>query len=419
MAPNRYRQPASPQPKPPMSGQDRFVKPTNMPERQRSPTVESRSPWSGKNTSQLKASAPPDQHMERKSVQERPAVQDSRAPIPAVQDRRAPTVVQKVTPAPPVADARPAWMIARDRLKSNMKNDAENQVKTEVDVAHERRTSKSEGGAAVRHAQVSTILSNLERSSPRDTKSDAGATPPAFFGVKLRKRTKPSDETTTNLDTQDIPVAEVAQEKLNDEQVHHSAQSHPEIKPLTYRERRELELQQEQDSLQQPIGESRQEAPRKLTYKERRELELQKQKDEEAQRQAQLEAQKADKDVANLIKKRIAANKKISPSSAPISPEREEQNLNFRGILKPVQSKKVSSRADETLENTVGDQHQYPEYERHLPQPRDHERQQPHHEVYKQHQPQHQAYERQKPQHLDFERAVSMPGSSSHCPSSG
>lgn len=77
--------------------------------------------------------------------------------------------------------------------------------------------------------------------------------------------------------------------------------------PLTYRERREMEIQEQQRNFDDPAAEVK---PKKLTYREQRELELRKLR-EEKERQAANEKLKSppDRDVAALIRKRIATNK--------------------------------------------------------------------------------------------------------------
>lgn len=76
--------------------------------------------------------------------------------------------------------------------------------------------------------------------------------------------------------------------------------------PLTYRERREIEIREQQRNVDDPAELQ----PKKLTYREQRELELRLLR-EEKERQAANEKLKSppDRDVAALIRKRIATNK--------------------------------------------------------------------------------------------------------------
>jgi len=156
-------------------------------------------------------------------------------------------------------ESRPSWMATRDRIRS--------------------KTAKSEGGSQVRQSHVNAILANLEASSPRDSKSDVG-TPatgsalPSFFNVQPKTRNT-TDDSRRRDEASAVSVV------------------HTEL-----------------PSPVQPT------ATKQLTYKERREMELAKER-EDMERQA--EPVTAKRDVAALIKKRIAAAKRVQGPSQPES----------------------------------------------------------------------------------------------------
>ena len=158
---------------------------------------------------------------------------------------------------------------------------------------------KSEGGAAaVRHSQVNAILNKLETSSPR---SDAGAPSPSFYNMKLRRAGVPTSSLTQDKKpTVDEPDADV----ITSPPVSPDRQPAEHLKKLTYRQRRELELQQQKEEVEMGAKDA-----------------------------------SSNSDVATLIKRRIAANKKnaVPISSASVSPS--ESFADQRDKLKPVSSK--------------------------------------------------------------------------------
>ena len=88
-------------------------------------------------------------------------------------------------------------------------------------------TTRSEGGASVRHDHVAKVLQRLSPRDAEDAKSDVGdscSNTPIYANVKLRK-------TGFSIESPDVPMDEPATPRQ-----------------LTYRERRELELQKEQES---------------------------------------------------------------------------------------------------------------------------------------------------------------------------
>lgn len=139
-------------------------------------------------------------------------------------------------------------------------------------------STKSEGGAAIRSSHVNSILSRIERESPRDTHSDTGAPSPSFANVQLRRTGFSSPR----------HVAPAAAPAAN----HRYEPRHAVV---------EDEAPDDEEPVQEP--------ERKLTYRERRELELQRQREEE-HRAAPEPSEPVPVDVATLIKRRIAANKR-------------------------------------------------------------------------------------------------------------
>jgi hypothetical protein len=136
------------------------------------------------------------------------------------------------------------------------------------------------------------------------------------------------------------------------------------LKPsMSYREKRELELrqQQQQEKVQQLEQEAVETKPKKMTYRECREMELRKEREEEARLQALQQAQKPlEVDVASLIRKRIAANKRAAMSGTNDNNATENFG-NVKGRLKKVsiESKITQFRAPRVEESqpefSVGD----------------------------------------------------------------
>lgn len=151
--------------------------------------------------------------------------------------------------------------------------------------------AKSDVGLDQRSSIASSVVDRLRRESPMsggiaDSKSDAGSSPSFLANVKLRK--------TGNVDSS---------QPENEYQQGASSVTSPNIKGsfMSYGERMATAAESGKQDNETPVE-------RKLTYRERRELEL---KREQAAK-SKLEVVKQEepkKDVAALIRKRIAANK--------------------------------------------------------------------------------------------------------------
>jgi len=242
-------------------------------------------------------------------------------------------------------------------------------------------SSKSEGGAAVRHSSVSSILSNLEKKeSTSESRSDAGGSP-AFYSVKLRKTGFPRQE-----DSSPTPNAAAASAKefrtsprTSDRQDGSNHNFESQAQRLFRQQQQQPQASPRVQNIQSPSP-SRKSSPgglwgessprlnhqsssssspksqyfspsgepeprpavpeKKLTYRERREIEIQKQKEEERSRQAQQNARSpAQRDVAALVKRRIAANRKNASSiSSPVESsdaDAEETISSLRNRLRP------------------------------------------------------------------------------------
>jgi hypothetical protein len=112
-------------------------------------------------------------------------------------------------------------------------------------------------------------------------------------------------------------------------------------RPVSYRQQQqhtEREQSYSDERAQTPTAELREEkqVERKMTYRERREMELKLESEEKTKSPQKAETPK--KDVAALIRKRIAANKQKSTEQAK---QTADEASNFRNRLKPV---KVQSR---------------------------------------------------------------------------
>jgi hypothetical protein len=187
-------------------------------------------------------------------------------------------------------------------------------------------SSKSDVGGPLRSSpQLNSVMSRVhgyghaESSSPRETQSEVGQ--PAFLsGVKLRstggvaKFDSPPQHQQQQHNVEDTwPEESSDQQDFND--CDRDYQYEEEVRTLSYKERREMELRQQPQEQIQGDGNykaesSSQRHPRKLTYRELREKELREQEIEARRLQAKEEARKPkDLDVAALIRKRIAANK--------------------------------------------------------------------------------------------------------------
>ena len=223
------------------------------------------------------------------------------------------------------------------------------------------QSAKSDvGGSRLGPSVTDRILERVRQESPRnmlstghnhETKSDGGSTPSFLANVKLRKVTSP-------------PTTPASVEK--DAELTSPSSS----RPLSYRERRSLEVQRKVTETQdRSIADPTPEKPveRKLTYRERRELELQREQEEKARGEPANE-ETPKKDVASLIRKRIAANKQKNVSGGKDSASEDLSNI--RGRLKPVEKENVSQEevvrfdtpspqhaASPSNRNSLGSQH--------------------------------------------------------------
>ena len=207
----------------------------------------------------------------------------------------------------------------RDRLKSSG--------------ARDEVSTKSESGANFRSSGLGNkVLNRISprggaspeniSSSYRETQSDAGSTPAFLANVKLRK----------------TPSSKRVPEQARDEvQLSYTTDTEPENDygspatmgggPQQYRETNAREHEPED----QPTP-----PEKKLTYRERREIELQKEREEKAKQEALKPKEPPKRDVASLIRRRIAANKaKDDPKKGGGEESGANQVAQYRGMLKP------------------------------------------------------------------------------------
>eukprot|EP00977_Amphora_coffeiformis_P000258 scaffold77_cov162-Amphora_coffeaeformis.AAC.7 len=204
---------------------------------------------------------------------------------------------------------------------------------TNQETSANRAVAKSEGGAAMRSSHVNSVMERIqarEAKSKDDAKSDSGGISP--YQVKLRRTgliKRPSE------DDAESPLAQRSTVRHSGHQNGHAGQYSEALVPVEGHRSAAL-----------PPSYSRSlvpaEEPKKLTYRERRELELQKQREVE---QSKEEAQKSpEKDVASLIRKRIAANKNaVSPPTSASKSEAQDR----LGSLKPTTTPYSRSSSNE------------------------------------------------------------------------
>lgn len=222
----------------------------------------------------------------------------------------------------PGSSPQPSWMIARERILAAKEKDSEFTMARGMD-NNERKTTKSEGGATVKHSHLNSILSRMSVQTPTDSKSDAGASPPAFLGVQLKMSISASDS--------DKNVGKVVKSISDDSNTQNGVADRQEERKMSYAERRQIEIQQEKERAAKMAEEALTAGVNsgKLTYRERRELEIRKQQEDEARQNHDTQ----EKDVASLIKKRIAANKKNLKLDEQ---EKKTSSVpNYRDVLKP------------------------------------------------------------------------------------
>ncbi|KAL3921678.1 MAG: hypothetical protein SGILL_002621 [Bacillariaceae sp.] len=214
----------------------------------------------------------------------------------------------------------PAMVEARRQEKQKQKFQS---LRKSMGVVDERPSpsSKSEVGVSFNNSSVlDRALNRARRESPRaatspsyvdETKSDGGSTPSFLANIKLRKVDSPGQATT--------PTNAASTPNSTD-------------RATSFREIHATNTSTEHciEESTQPFEAVREKpVERKLTYRERRELELQRQKEEKAKHEAVAE-ETPKKDVASLIRKRIAANKQRNGPAAVETPS-EEDLTNIRG----------------------------------------------------------------------------------------
>lgn len=199
--------------------------------------------------------------------------------------------------------------------------------------------AKSDVGIDQRSSIASSVVDRLRRESPRaggitDSKSDTGSSPSFLTGVKLRK-TDTSDalahDTNSNSGNQNL---------VNDLK---SPQVHTPF--VSYGERLAAAAQIEKQDSATPVE-------RKLTYRERRELEL-KQAEEERSKVEVTKKEEPRKDVAALIRKRIAANKQKTLSTDCLE-DSVSKTMPLNNKLNPIDSSFQNSPRQDWQAPTCG-----------------------------------------------------------------
>lgn len=196
--------------------------------------------------------------------------------------------------------------------------------------------ARSEGGAALRSSHVHSVMERIQAQDTKngdDAKSDAAGASP--YQVKLRRTgmlNRPAE------DDADQPVSPLTQR---------NTPRHDD-----YQAGRPPQVSVSEEGLRSgasPPTRSRAmppaEEPKKMSYRERRELELQRQREEEQRKEE--EQKPPDKDVASLIRKRVAANKKApSPSNAANNNEAQDRLGSLRPTTAPY-SRSTSNTSNE------------------------------------------------------------------------
>jgi hypothetical protein len=219
--------------------------------------------------------------------------------------------------------------------------------------------AKSEGGAAVRTSAVNQVLDRLQKNSPRgaptadvnipstypDTQSDVGASPSFLAGVQLLKT--PSSKFLLAGD--EVKNMESGNDYLSPRE--------ESGRPLSYRERAYDQRAEDnedppQENEPEEIQGHKPPLEKKLTYRERRELELKREEAEKAKQEAsKVKKKEPERDVASLIRRRIAANKQKDEEavSSEKNTDFSEPVSQYRTLLKPVKSE--GSAQKESLSN--------------------------------------------------------------------
>jgi Formin Homology 2 Domain/Subunit CCDC53 of WASH complex len=183
-----------------------------------------------------------------------------------------------------------------------------------------RRMAKSEGGAAVRHSSVSAILSNLQRKGLADDSLSDTNDPLMLASANDR----PLSQRLVNGSSAYPPWSPSREPKSPGKSANESRFESQAMKLMRQqndalpRQKTPTHLSQVASNPKSPARTPSSStvdpppAPKQLTYRERRELELRRQREEEEEqnRSQGPTSMPQERDVASLIKQRIAANKK-------------------------------------------------------------------------------------------------------------
>ncbi len=223
--------------------------------------------------------------------------------------------------SPLESSAKPSWMIERERIFSSREKESNFAQQTE---RNKQGTSRFEGGVSARHSHLQSVLSRIGDPSMSNSKSEVGASPPAFLGIQLKMALS---ETTLDDNPSEVVKGGLEEQAETTERVQHQ-----EERKMTYAERRKIEIEQaklQAAKMAEEASNSRENGG-KMSYREKRELELRKQQQDDARQE---DFQSKEMDVAALIKKRIAANRKSSKTD---DQDKSTTSVpNYRNVLKP------------------------------------------------------------------------------------
>jgi len=241
-------------------------------------------------------------------------------------------------------DDRPSTSMGtskRGTLKAKW-NKFENKTRPPVTHTHTHRPVVEDDDVSVRALSSDTPRHAAGRSSQGfGRKSDINKS--AFS--RLREESSPQEAPSTpsfqNVTMRRSASKSKLEDLMDDESVmQNSATPSPPSRPVSYRQQ-----QQQQQSFGGDSGHSRPTTPvadedeppveRKLTYRERREMELKKKAEEQANTQDVQKKDPPKKDVAAMIRRRIAANKAKAAEQAK---QQHDEVADFRSRLKPTKS---------------------------------------------------------------------------------
>jgi Formin Homology 2 Domain/Subunit CCDC53 of WASH complex len=210
-----------------------------------------------------------------------------------------------------------------------------------------RRMAKSDGGAAVRHSSVSSILSNLQRKELVDDCRSETNDPDTVLSANNRQLSQgllygsiAGQPWSPSRDPRNVgksvkgsgfeSQAMKLMRQQNDALPRQKTPTH--ISQVASNPKSPARTQSSPTSYQPPF-------PNQLTYRERRELELRRQKEEEEEEKSRSQdtsSMPQERDVASLIKQRIAANKKNLDSSRVDSTTNHQLDISsLRNRLRP------------------------------------------------------------------------------------